>query len=151
MFKYQYYVINRYERKNYMGLFENKKNERKLSFALNGYTFKADEEYLSYQSIYGKSFRVRRQDIESISLDKGGFGKNIIKINGNGTLLAQVEMPKNWAEKAQSFIMSEVLDGKPAKESTSNFSELEKLSELKDKGIITQDEFDKKKKQILGL
>ena len=32
-----------------------------------------------------------------------------------------------------------------------NFSDLEKLSELKDKGIITLEEFEIKKKQILGL
>jgi hypothetical protein len=31
------------------------------------------------------------------------------------------------------------------------FSDLEKLSELKDKGIITEDDFNAKKKQILGL
>jgi len=30
-------------------------------------------------------------------------------------------------------------------------AELEKLAELKDKGILTQEEFDAKKKQILGL
>jgi predicted Zn-dependent peptidase len=29
--------------------------------------------------------------------------------------------------------------------------ELEKLAELKDKGIITEEEFEAKKKQILGL
>ena len=36
---------------------------------------------------------------------------------------------------------------------TSNdmFAQLEKLGELKDKGILTQAEFDAKKKQILGL
>jgi hypothetical protein len=32
-----------------------------------------------------------------------------------------------------------------------NYSELEKLAELKEKGIITQEEFNLKKKQILGL
>jgi len=32
---------------------------------------------------------------------------------------------------------------------TTDYSELEKLSELKDKGIITQEEFDMKKKKIL--
>ncbi len=31
------------------------------------------------------------------------------------------------------------------------FEQLEKLAALKDKGILTQDEFDAKKKQILGL
>jgi hypothetical protein len=33
----------------------------------------------------------------------------------------------------------------------SNLDELEKLATLKDKGIITEEEFQKKKKQILGL
>ncbi len=132
-----------------MGLFRKNKNERKLSFAFGGYVFKADEEYLSYQSAYGKSFRVRREDIESVSLDKGGAGKNIIKVNGHGTLLAQLEMPKTWAEKAQEFIMNESL-GKNQK-SSSGINELEKLAELKEKGIITPVEFEKKKKQLLGI
>lgn len=132
-----------------MGLFGKKKNERKLSFALGGYTFKADEEYVSYQSAYGKSFRVRRQDIESVSLDKGGAGKNIIKVNGHGTLLAQVDLPQSWAEKAQVFIMNEALGGKD--NSNLGISDLEKLADLKEKGVITQEEFEKKKKQLLGL
>jgi len=33
----------------------------------------------------------------------------------------------------------------------SNFDELVRLSELVDKKIITEDEFNRKKKQILGL
>lgn len=35
--------------------------------------------------------------------------------------------------------------------SNSNFTDLEKLSELKDKGIISLEEFEYKKRQILGL
>jgi hypothetical protein len=130
-----------------MGLFGNNKNERKLSFALGGYTFTSDNQYLSYKSIYGKFFRVARKDIESVSLDKGGFGKNIIKINGRGTTLAQLEMSKLWAEKAQEFIMNEALGGS---QNISGVHELEILSNLKDKGIITKSEFETKKKQILG-
>lgn len=132
-----------------MGLFGNK-NDRKLSFALGGYRFTANDEYVSYQSMYGKSFRVLRKDIESVSLDKGGMGKNIIKVNGKGTVLAEVELPKPWSEQAQEFIRKEALGGSHDN-SVSNVGDLEKLSELKDKGIISQEEFDKKKKQILGL
>lgn len=92
-----------------MGIFgNNNKNERTLSFALGGYKFKADDNYISYQSIYGKSFRVLKHDIETVSLDKAGLGKNMVKLNGKGTLLAEVEMPKDWAEKAQDFIVSEI-------------------------------------------
>ena len=133
-----------------MGLFGNKKNERKLSFGMGGYTFKSDDTYLSYQSVYGKSFRVLKADIDSVSLDKGGLGKNIIKINGKGTQLAQVEMPKSWSEKAQEFILDEVKINKNPSTNDS-LNELEKLAELKDKGIISENDFETKKKQILGL
>jgi len=133
-----------------MGLFGNK-NDRKLSFALGGYKFTANDEYVSYQSIYGKSFRVLRKDIESVSLDKGGMGKNVIKVNGRGTVLAEIELPKHWSEQAQDFIRKEALGGNSQQSSTSDVGDLEKLSDLKDKGIISQEEFDKKKKQILGI
>lgn len=131
-----------------MGLFDrNTKDEKVLSFALGGYKFTSDNQFLRYQSAYGKSFRVNKIDIDSVSLDKGGPGKNIIKINGNGTLLAEVELPKPWAEKAQEFILSEMTP----KPTNNPISDLEMLADLKDKGIITQEEFDKKKKQILNL
>ena len=40
----------------------------------------------------------------------------------------------------------------PVQDSTNDqFAELEKLGQLKDQGILTQEEFDAKKKQILGL
>lgn len=134
-----------------MGLFGgNKKNERELSFAMGTYKFTADNEYVSYRSPYGKSFRVLRKDIESVSLDKGGAGKNIIKVNGHGTLLAEVEMPRPWAEKIQEFIMKEAL-GKGKQNSASEINDLEKLAELKKKGIITEEEFKQKKKQLLGI
>ena len=78
------------------------------------------------------------------------MGKNIIKVNGRGTLLAEIELPKPWSEQAQDFIRKEALGGSN-NNSTSNVGDLEKLADLKEKGIITQEEFDKKKKQILGI
>lgn len=134
-----------------MSIFGNDKNNRKLSFALGGYTFTADDQYVSYRSVYGKFFRVARKDIESVSLDKGGPGSNTIKINGSGTTLAEIELPKPWAEKAQGFIMNESL-GRQAKQSNDlSLSNLERLADLKNKGIISEDEFNQKKKQLLGL
>ena len=132
-----------------MGLFGNK-NDRKLVF-LGGHQFVANDEYVKYTSMFGKTFRVLRKDIESVSLDKGGMGKNKIKVNGKGTVLAEVELPRNWAEKAQDFIRNEALGGNPEQNSNSGVGDLEKLADLKEKGIISQEEFDKKKKQILGL
>ena len=134
-----------------MGIFGNK-DERKLSFSMGAYKFIADDKYLSYKSPYGKSFRVLRADIDGVSLEMGGRGKNIVKINGKGTLLAEVELPKPWAEKAQEFIQSEALNIKnQTMPSESEAIDLEKLAEYKAKGIITEEEFEKKKKEILGL
>lgn len=42
-------------------------------------------------------------------------------------------------------------DLREGKGKTSEFNDLEKLSDLKDKGIITKEEFETKKKQILGI
>jgi hypothetical protein len=134
-----------------MGLFgNNKKNEKKLSFGLGGYTFKSDGQFVSYQSCYGKSFRVATSDIESVSLDRGGFGKNKIKINGKGTLLAEVEMPKSWAEKVQTFITEEIQSTKNKSSSSSVIDDLTKLAELKEKGILSDKEFEEQKKNLLS-
>lgn len=132
-----------------MGLFGNK-NDRKLVF-LGGHQFVANDEYVKYTSMFGKTFRVLRKDIESVSLDKGGMGKNKVKVNGKGTVLAEVELPRMWAEKAQDFIRNEALGGNSDQSSNSGVGDLEKLADLKEKGIISQEEFDQKKKQILGL
>ncbi|MBQ1988288.1 MAG: superinfection immunity protein [Clostridia bacterium] len=45
---------------------------------------------------------------------------------------------------------AQVVAQKPAQQN-SQYSELEKLASLKEKGIITEEEFNEKKKQILGL
>ena len=39
----------------------------------------------------------------------------------------------------------------PVVDTNQQFAELEKLGQLKDQGILTQEEFDAKKAQILGL
>lgn len=118
-----------------------------LSFGLGGYKFWTDEDYLYYRSIYGKSFKVLLSDIESASLDMGKAGKNTIKVNGKGVTLAEETLPKPWCEKAQVFIQEHI----KSKDSVDNLGDLEKLAELKEKDIINEQEFQAKKKQILGL
>lgn len=39
----------------------------------------------------------------------------------------------------------------PADSADNNIAQLEKLAELRDKGILTEEEFSAKKKQLLGL
>jgi hypothetical protein len=88
------------------GLFGNK-NEKKLSFAFGGYKFISDGKYIKYQSIYGKSFRVLISDIKTVSLQEAGRGKNTVRLVGEGTTLAEVELPQSWAENAQDFILEQ--------------------------------------------
>jgi predicted Zn-dependent peptidase len=52
-------------------------------------------------------------------------------------------------EEAKSLIEQKIGSANNIK--TSVADELEKLASLKEKGIITQDEFNAKKKQLLGL
>lgn len=52
-------------------------------------------------------------------------------------------------EEARRLIEEKIGDAGTVK--TSSFSDLEKLAELKEKGIITQQEFEQKKKMLLGF
>lgn len=88
--------------------FGSNNNERKISFAFGGYVFTSDGKYLRYQSAYAKSFRVPISDIDTVSLEKAGWGKNKIQIIGQGTVLASVDLPQDWAEKTQEFVLNEV-------------------------------------------
>ena len=54
-------------------------------------------------------------------------------------------------EAIREAIEHKMTGGKSGPSQASNFDELVRLSELLDKKIITEDEFNRKKKQILGL
>lgn len=62
---------------------------------------------------------------------------------------------KKWAAQDQEAAADQGQpdDSAPAASGITDeeIDQLDKLGELKDKGILTQDEFDQKKKQILGL
>lgn len=54
-----------------------------------------------------------------------------------------------WAAEEQQ--QAPVEQAAPSMNTNDQIAELEKLADLKDKGILTQAEFDAKKAQILGL
>jgi membrane protease subunit (stomatin/prohibitin family) len=56
---------------------------------------------------------------------------------------------QRWAAKDEEQESQSQQSAAPVEDDT--YEQLEKLGELKDKGIITQAEFDAKKQQILGL
>jgi len=132
------------------------KNEKKLSMLLGTITFTIDEKYLNYRNNM-TTFRILKSDIESVSLDAdngiglGHLGFNYLRVNGSGTLLGEAHLPVSNAKKAQEFILQEINVNANKSGGSNNYYDLEKLADLKEKGIITQEEFEAKKKQILGL
>jgi hypothetical protein len=59
---------------------------------------------------------------------------------------------KNKQQNDASQDSNEPVDAPAASSDTNQqLAELEKLGQLKDQGVLTQEEFDAKKKQILGL
>ncbi|MBO4644507.1 MAG: SHOCT domain-containing protein, partial [Alphaproteobacteria bacterium] len=57
--------------------------------------------------------------------------------------LSLIYQPKKWVGESNS-------SEKPQTPPTDNVEKLLKLNELKEKGIITQEEFDKQKKNLLS-
>lgn len=80
----------------------------KLSFGLGGYRFKIENGLLKYRTIYGKGFTVRLKDIQTASVDEAGRGKGTLKLVGAGTTLAQITLPRPWAEKVQEFVLQNI-------------------------------------------
>ncbi len=78
---------------------------------------------------------------------KGGMAKLTVFSVGNQKIEASIA-PLSDAKKVEELIRNKL--GKNNK-NDSNIDDLEKLSQLKENGVITKEEFEKKKKQILGI
>jgi len=90
-----------------MGLFGEDRGTT-LKLGLGAPKFTVDDSWVKYQHPYGASFKVPKKAISTVSTDVAkGMGKAKLKIIGNGNTLAEVDLPKQWAEKAQEFILSE--------------------------------------------
>lgn len=79
------------------------------------------------------------------------FGKLKIMATGNS---AEIDLcPKAVVQEMAQCLNSHLLKGQPsaAAPPASGTDELEKLAELRDKGILTEEEFTAKKRQVLGL
>ncbi|XOB46619.1 MAG: hypothetical protein ACKKMV_00330 [Candidatus Nealsonbacteria bacterium] len=63
------------------------------------------EGFLNYFHPYGRTFRVPIKDIETVTIDMSRWGKGKLKIIGKGAELASMEMPINWANKCQEWIL----------------------------------------------
>ena len=100
---------------------------------------------LPYSQITGCEIKTTMAEIPLLSK-----GAATVKVFGLGQ--QKIEAPfviLKDAKKAKELIDARIGKGNSAQ--STNVNDLEKLAELKKKGIITQADFDKKKKQILGL
>lgn len=98
---------------------------------------------------------INLSDVKSISLQKYPFygelclviGNNILKINS----INKTSAP-SLAEKIKQFSVNKYSYAADSKENIdTQIDQLKKLKELEDQGILTEEEFQAKKKQILGL
>jgi len=71
-------------------------------------------------------------------------------VRDENTILFTKKQQKNF-EEIKEAIETKMSETDSKKEPVSNLNDLEKLAELKEKGVITEEEFLAKKKQILGL
>lgn len=78
----------------------------------------------------------------------GGLGRNLY--SNENTIVFNKFNNKDFIE-IKEMIEAKMAEPDGKKEQTANLNDLEKLAELKEKGIITEEEFLAKKKQILGL
>lgn len=84
-------------------------SESKFNIGLLGIMGKLaiDNGFLKFSNPYAKRFNVRVSDIETVTVDTLNFGKAKLKIVGKGSVLAETDLPVNWAEKCQRWILSQ--------------------------------------------
>ena len=108
--------------------------------------------------VYGKTIFGRQVDlpIDSISaVGSGMFNKIVVATSSGKIKFLFIENSQAVREEIVKLIMQRQEEKKIEKTTvetkTSNVEEIKNYKELLDSGIITQEEFDQKKKQILGL
>jgi len=88
---------------------------------------------------------------------KGGLMSGSIKLTVGKKIYEFGDMPKERAKMFVTYVNEQINNpqSKKVNETTTKpnntYDDLEKLAKLKDQGIITEEEFNKKKKQILGI
>ena len=90
-------------------------------------------------------------NLASISIDTGALNTTINRLPNEITFKTDEEMERAYNKMMKAF--QEYLNNKDNTQIIQNSSadEIKKFKELLDSGIITQEEFDAKKKQLLGL
>ena len=72
---------------------------------LGGARFEIDGRWIRYVGTYGQGFSVPRAAVQVVTTTPAGMGKAKLQLVGAGTVLAEVKLPRPWAEKAQNWIL----------------------------------------------
>lgn len=103
--------------------------------------------------VYGQASFGKQVDLpfDSISAIGKGFLKGIVVATSSGKIRFILVSNRDDIYKTISNLLITRQDKKQVVNNTSTTEELKKYKELLDSGIITQEEFNAKKKQLLGL
>ena len=92
------------------------------------------------------------ENIAQINVIRGVFASDLSIVNKGGSQNLTIKaLNKFEADKAKELINGKIKEVNSVKISTNSADEIQKLAELRDKNILTEDEFQAKKKQILGV
>lgn len=102
------------------------------------------------------AFNVRIADVTGVSNQKKGFLKVLMRVHGQGTVLAEVEVNHGTTELVAEWFKSRIGLGatrvaSTAQESAGIAGELAKLAALHRDGILTAEEFVAAKRKLVGL
>ena len=105
-----------------------------------------------------RAHRVPRASVVSVSLSEGVVWDSIV-LNVLGGDLPDTKLNISRGRRNETRQLVDELrksspagsNAEPQPAPSSDLDELEKLASLKDRGIITEEEFEAKKKQLLGL
>ena len=100
--------------------------------------------------VYKMLFSTKVIPLDQIaSIDPGISGYAGIKIETTGGKKITIPVGQRSKQKLEDAIFQAKKGGTISP--SSSISDLEKLAAMKDKGLVTQDEFNQTKKQLLGL
>ncbi len=123
------------------------------------FLFYTNEITVTDKRVFGRTIFGKRVDlpIDSISAVGTSWPKGVAAATSSGKVAFLMIKNRDEIHKCVSNLLIERQNKAPAQTvvrqevSTSNADELKKYKDLLDSGIITQEEFDAKKKQLLGL
>lgn len=106
------------------------------------------------------AFNVRLADVTGVSSQRKGFLKVVMRVHGQGTVLAEVDVNHGTTELVSAWFASRIGLGATRVSQNESVSkgqnpsisvELTKLAALHKNGVLSDDEFSAAKRKLVGL